>query len=73
MNQPIYVSVDGVATFKDTSEVKIGDSLIVINDNGDVSTVDVASIQVSETESKVYDIRAQKYPWFIAGNHIVIS
>jgi hypothetical protein len=73
VDQPIFVkSVEGI-TYKSAKDIVIGDTLLAVNENGLVQEIAVDSIEIDETESKVYEIRTSPEPWFITKSSVVIA
>jgi hypothetical protein len=71
-SQPIFVKSDDIVKYINVSDLKIGDTIISIDEQCFITETIVESINKIENH-KVYDIRTEPYQWFIAGGHIVIS
>ena len=71
--QPIFIKKDGLATWVETGQVNIGDTLLEVHpDTGNIDEVIVNSIE-TDINKEVYDIRTSGNQWFIAEGFIVIS
>jgi hypothetical protein len=71
--QPIFIKQDGLATWVEAGQVKIGDTLLEIDPGRlEINEIIVNSIE-TDVDKEVYDIRTSPNQWFIAEQHIVIS
>jgi hypothetical protein len=51
--------------------IHVGDYLVKIDENGNISEIPVLVIQVVEEMSTVYAISCEPQDWFIAGGYLV--
>jgi hypothetical protein len=71
--QPIFIKQNGLATWVEAGQVKIGDTLLEIDPGRlEINEIIVNSIE-TDVDKEVYDIRTSPNQWFIAEQHIVIS
>jgi hypothetical protein len=73
VDQPIFVKDSEGITYKSAKDIVIGDILLVVSETGLVQETAVDSIEIDETESKVYEIRTAPQPWFITKSSVVIA
>ena len=71
--QPVFIETDSGLTYVNAGDVKIGDTLIGISEDGVVLRTPVKSIEKDDVESEVYDIRTSPQPWFISDPFVVIA
>jgi hypothetical protein len=73
ITQPIFIkSGDGIE-YRNAGDINIGDIIVSVDANGNISDIPVSSIQIDEEESTVYDIRTTPEPWFIVNSTIAIA
>jgi hypothetical protein len=73
VTQPMLVeTVDGL-TYIEAGEIKLGDILVGVLEDGRVTRNIVETIELDEVESEVYDIRTSPQPWIITESYMVIS
>lgn len=70
-DQPIFSKLGNDFVIKLVSEVKVGDTLIQINEYGYKSEIVVEQINYSTEPVNVYTIKCEPNPWFIVGKYIV--
>jgi hypothetical protein len=73
VTQPILVEIATGLTYVNAGDVKLGDVLIGVLEDGRVTRTTVESIELDDVESEVFDIRTSPLPWFLAENFIVIA
>jgi hypothetical protein len=73
ITQPIFVKTSEGITYKNAGEIKVGDAIISVDSQGEISEIIVDSIQIDDLESTVYDIRTSPEPWFIVNSTIAIA
>ena len=75
ITQPIFVkSPEHGLTTVAAGEVAVGDILVTIDEDGNVSETIVKNIQsFEESERSVYDVRTSPNKWFILGKYIVLG
>ena len=71
--QPLFVKTSNGITYKNAGEIEIGEIIIGVDSNGLVQGTPVTSVEKSETESTVYDVRTSPNPWFIVNSFLVIA
>ena len=79
LEQPMFIkSVTGYPSLPSvkykvvaSGVIHVGDYLINIDDNGNITETLVESIQIVEEMSTVYAISCEPQDWFIAGGYLV--
>jgi len=71
LSQPIFVKGSPFYIVKEAGDIAVGDSLILINNNGSYEEVPVVSITTDDTVHNVYQFSCEPQDWFIAGGYLV--
>jgi len=69
--QAMFAFVDGVFMVRNSGELKIGDSLIKVLEDGTYELEEIREITILEGSSPVYEFSCNPYHWFIAGGYLV--
>ena len=69
--QAMFAFVDGVFMVRNSGELKIGDSLIKVLEDGTYELEKISEITILEGNSPVYEFSCNPYHWFIAGGYLV--
>jgi hypothetical protein len=67
----MFAKVDGQYVTKSSGELKIGDYLLKIKEDGSYVDEEITSIDTLNISSPVYEFSCEPYHWFIAGGYLV--
>ena len=70
--QPVYIKDVDAVRYVNTSDVRVGDLLVLVKSDGSVVYERVDNIDVMD-EDIVYEIRTTPNPWFIVGEMLVAA
>jgi hypothetical protein len=67
----MFAKVDGQYVTKSSGELKVGDYLLRMQEDGSYIDEEITSINMLEIPTPVYEFSCEPYHWFIAGGYLV--
>lgn len=71
ITQPVFVKSDGIYKIRTTGSLEVGDFIVNIDENGNISEEEILDITIEDDLGTVYQIDCEPYQWFIAGGYLV--
>lgn len=71
ITQPVFIRSEGIYKIRTTGSLEVGDFIINIDGDGNVSEEEIVDITIEEDLGTVYQIDCEPYQWFIAGGYLV--
>ena len=71
ITQPVFIRSGSEYKIRTTGSLEVGDFIVNIDSDGNVSEKEILDITIEEDLGTVYQIDCEPYQWFIAGGYLV--